>query len=99
MRRWSVTNEELRSICVRTSVCHRQNTFVSVGVPNLFVLKLLTVYGNSACAITSGRVTALHHESINNSVKFVALVVFTLTTVLSSTKSPEVFTGLWHIFE
>lgn len=99
MRRCSVTNEELRSIRVWTSVGHRQNTFVSMGVPNLFVLKLLTVYGNSTCAITSGRITTLHHKSIDNSVKFVALIVFTLAAVLSGTKSSEVFTGLWYIFE
>ena len=99
MRRCSVTNEELRSIRVWTSVGHRQNTFVSMRVPNLFVLKLLTVYGNSTCAITSGRITTLHHESIDNSVKFVALIVFTLAAVLSGTKSSEVFTGLWYIFE
>lgn len=39
----AVTDKELGPVCVGTCICHRQDTLVSMGVPNLLILKLLAI--------------------------------------------------------
>lgn len=93
------TNEELTAIGVGASVRHRQDTFVSVRVPNLLVFEFLSVDRHSASSVPSSSVTALHHEVLDDTVELIALVVLTFTTILAGAKTSEVFTGLGHICE
>jgi hypothetical protein len=68
-------------------------------IPDLLIVKLLTVDRNAARAISFCRVTTLHHESLNYPVEFVTLVVLATATVLTSAKPSKVFTCLWHILK
>ena len=75
MRCWAESDEELRSIRIRSSIGHRQETFVGMWVPNLFIIESVSVYRLASCAITMGGVASLHHEPFNHSVHIVAFVM------------------------
>lgn len=55
-------NEELRAVCVRSSVCHRQHTLASVLQLEVLILELLAVDGFAASAVAVGEVTTLQQN-------------------------------------
>ena len=61
--------------------------------PGVLVVELGPVDGKTAGAVAVGRVTTLHHEVFDDSVEDTALVV-ELSSLLSSTESSEVLSGL-----
>jgi len=56
-------NEELRAIRVWTGVGHGQNSFVSMRVPDLLIVKVFAVNTLSTCTIAVCNVTTLCHEA------------------------------------
>jgi len=90
MRCGSEANEELRAIGIRASVGHGEHTLVSVRVPYLLVIELLTVDRNTTSSIAGSGVTTLSHEALNNSVELVTFVVLAIATVLTSAKTSKV---------
>ena len=92
----SVADEELRTVRVCTGISHRKNTFVSVRVPNLLVLELLSINTLATCAVSSSRITSLHHEVRDDSVEAVALVV-ELLSLFSCAKGSKILGSLWHV--
>jgi hypothetical protein len=69
MRCSTKANEKLRPIRVWTSVCHRQDSFVSMWIPNLLIGKLLSVNASASGTISCSDVATLRHESFNHSVE------------------------------
>ena len=73
-------NKELTTIGVSTSVCTRQEVFLSMLYFEVLIRKLLTVDRLTTCAITFGKVTTLCHEAIDYSMESTALIVEHLAT-------------------
>ena len=95
---WSVlvADEELRTVRVWTGIGHRKNTFMSVREPNLLVLELLSINTLATCAVSSSRITSLHHEVRDDSVEAVALVV-ELFSLFSCAECSKILCSLWHV--
>lgn len=55
-------DEELRSICIGTSICHRQNARACVLEEEVLISKLLTINGFATCSIMAGKVTTLQKD-------------------------------------
>lgn len=66
-----ITDEYPRPVGVRSFVCHRQYSWVRVGVPNLFVIKSTSIHAESIREV----VPALHHEISYYPMETVSLVV------------------------
>jgi len=94
MRCCSRAQEELWTIRVRPTVCHRKNSWTSVFVVEVFVLKFLSVNGFPSSSITFGEITTLTHEAWNDSMETASFVTI---SILSSTQFREVFHRLWNI--
>ena len=67
-------------------------------VPNLLVVKPITVDAHPSRAISHRSVASLHHEACNDTMEAVALVV-KLFALFARAQSPEVLTGLGHVSE
>lgn len=96
VRSWAETNEELRSICVRASVSHRQNTLVSMRIPNLFILKLLSVNTLTTGSVLICGISSLSHKSFNNPVEDDVLIVI-WWTFFAHTDLSEIFSCFWDL--
>ncbi len=86
---------ELTPVTVLLSVvCHGYSIGVIVPVDIVLILEWLTVYALTTCAISMGDVTALYHESRDNSMELTAFVVQILSTLsfslFSSAKGSEI---------
>ena len=68
-----------------------------MGIPDLLVLELVTVDGETASTIADCGVTTLHHEVRDNTVEAIAFVAKRDATI-SNTKCAEILGRLWHIF-
>ena len=90
------TDEELRTIRVRTRVGHRQEAAVSVRVPDLFVVELVAVDAHTSGAVLVCRVTALRHEALDDSVENVALIVQVLVVSLARADDAEILRSQRH---
>ena len=93
-------NKELTTIGVSTSVCTRQEVFLSMLYFEVLIRKLLTVDRLTTCAITFGKVTTLCHEAIDYSMESTALIVEHLATnfwsaSFTSAELSEVFSSSW----
>lgn len=97
----SKAKEELATVRISPCISHTQNTFVSVGIPYLLVVKLVSIDRFSASAVAHCGVTTLHHEAGDYSVELVAAVAHLgiLWSVFASANAPEILTGLWNILE
>ena len=89
-------DEELRAVRVGTSVGHRQDTLLGVRVPDLLVFEFLTVDALASSAIMICEVTALRHESFDDSVENTLLVPVVIT-FLHGTELTEVLSSLWDL--
>ena len=92
MRSRSVADKELRSISIRSSISHRENTRVSVRKPDSFISELFAINTLTSSSISVSSVSTLHHEAINDSVELVSLVRRNIS-LLSSTQFTEVLSS------
>lgn len=89
MRGRSIADKELRSISIRSSISHRENTRVSVRKPDSFISELFAINTLTSSSISFSSVSTLHHEAINDSVELVSLVRRNIS-LLSSAQFTEV---------
>ena len=80
------------TVCVGSSICHRQDAGASVLQDKILIIKFLPVDGLAACAIVAWAVTTLAPQSWNNSVKAGAFIT---TSFLPSAQSMKVFCHVW----
>ena len=92
MRSRSVADKELRSISIRSSISHRENTRVSVRKPDSFISELFAINTLTSSSISVSSVSTLHHEAINDSVELVSLVRRNIS-LLSGTQFTEVLSS------
>ena len=92
----SVADEELGAVGVRAGIRHRQDALVGVRQPNLLISKLLTVNALATGSISSCRITALHHEPIDDTMEAVVFVVI-LGPFLTGAECAEVLCRLGHL--
>ncbi len=86
---------KLAPVAVLLSVVgHGHSVAVIVPVDIVLILEWLSVYAFTTCAISMGDVTALYHESRDNSMELTAFVVQILSTLsfslFSSAKGSEI---------
>lgn len=95
------TDEELTTVCVGARVGHTQQTLVRVRVPQLFVVEPVTINGLSTLTVAVSCVTALHHETLDDSVEFHIPIKqpHAATTVVSSADSSEIFASFGQVSE
>lgn len=84
-------DEELGSICVRTSVGHRHDAGSSVLQGEVFILEFISIDGLASSAVVVGEVTALAHEVRDDAMESRALESVAL---LAGAQSTEVFACL-----
>merc|ERR1740124_144944 len=73
------TYEKLRSVCVFTSICHRQYTRSSVLQAEIFVCEFLSVYRLASSTVAVSDVTSLAHKVRNDTMEnatFIAVTIF-----------------------
>jgi len=87
-------NKKLATIGVRSAIGHRQQTWSNVLSDKVFVSKFLTINRFSAGSVLSSEVTALAHESWNNSMERRAFVAHTF---FAGAKRSKVFNGFRYI--
>ena len=75
MRGGDKAEEELRSVGVRTSVSHGEDTRTVVLVDEVLIRELSAVNGLTTGTISNSEVSTLGHESFDHSMEEVALVV------------------------
>lgn len=92
MRSRSIADKELRSISIRSSISHRENTRVSVRKPDSFISELFAINTLTSSSISVSSVSTLHHEAINDSVELVSLVRRNIS-LLSGTQFTEVLSS------
>lgn len=92
-------NEELASVGVTASVSHGEHTGTSVFQLEVLVRELATIDGLAAGTVALGKVTALNHKVLDNSVERRALIAVAKVLairVLTSSKGAEVLDSLGH---
>ena len=87
---WAEANQKLRSVGVRPFISHRQNTFVSMWVPNLLIIESFTVDAGSSSPILVCNVSSLSHYAFHYSMENVTLIV-QRGTFVSNTDLSEIF--------
>merc|ERR1719240_1279952 len=97
-RRLDSADEELRAVCARASVGHREHALTSVLELEVLIGKLLAVDGFAASAVAAGEIATLKHELRDHTVEDRALVVQRLArlahALLASAESTEVLDSL-----
>jgi hypothetical protein len=84
------TQKELGSICVGTSICHRQHSGSSVLQLKVLVLELVSIDALSSGSIPPGEITSLAHEVGDDPVEGGALEGKAFCLPLSSAQDTEV---------
>mmetsp|Transcript_40071 Transcript_40071/g.62566 ORF Transcript_40071/g.62566 Transcript_40071/m.62566 type:complete len:250 (+) Transcript_40071:1527-2276(+) len=104
------SDEELSSIAICSSICHRHHPFPTVLNLKVFILKSITKDRLAPGAVPLCEITSLHHKLWNNSMEFGTLVcqwfpcccsplvLFRVHLNLSGTELSEVFAGFWSCF-
>ena len=91
-------DEKLWSICVRSSICHWQDTWTGMPKRKFLISKLGTINWFSSTTIAMCNVSTLDHKAGNNAVKNTALIMQGLAqltySLLPRAKSAEVFNCL-----
>lgn len=94
MREGGEAEEELRSVGVRASVSHGEDSRSSVLVDEVLIVEFVSVDGLSTSSVSASEISTLSHESGDNSVVLASLEVegFSLSsnTLFSSAESTEV---------
>ena len=92
MRCWCVEDEEGGTIGIWASVCHRDNTLVTMRNPYTFVCELWSIGAQwKTWFVLWHDFTALHHKSFNDSCEFPSSIVH-VHSFLSCTESPKILT-------
>ena len=68
------SDEKLRSICVRASVCHGEETRTNVLQIEVFVGESFTIDRFTSSAISIGEISTLSHELVDDAVELAAFV-------------------------
>ena len=89
----SGTEEELGSVGVGSSVGHREDSGTSVLQLEVLILELVSVDGLSSSSVVVCEVSALAHESWNDTVEGAALVA---KARLAGAKLTEILSCLWN---
>ena len=92
-----VADEELRSVGVRTGVCHGKQTLVSMREPDLLVIEFFSIDALTTGTVAGSSISSLHHELSNDSMEAISLVMEVFTLFTSAERS-EVLGRLRHIF-
>ena len=85
----------LRPVGVRTSIGHRKHAGVGMRIPHTFVIKLVAVDAATSCAVSSSRVSTLHHKVLDDAMELVSFVM-EIFAFLPSAVDSEIFGCLWH---
>jgi len=85
------TQKELRSVCILSSIGHRQNTRSGVFQCEVLISELLAVDRLATGTVALGEVAALTHEARNDAVKLASLEA---EAFLTGTQRTEVLSGL-----
>ena len=83
--------DRLQTVGVFASVGHAEKAFLCVLQLEVFILKLVPVYGFSTCPISIGEVSTLYHELFDDAVES---GTFIAKTLLSCCQGTEVLGGL-----
>ena len=85
------SDEELRTVGVGTSICHREEVGLVMFKPEIFVFKLVAIDGFTSSTVLVGEVASLSHKVSDNSMERRSLIS---ESFFSSTESLEVGGGL-----
>lgn len=97
MRSSTKANEKLGAICIWTCICHRQDSFMSMWIPNLLICKLLSVNASASSTISCGDVATLCHESFNHSMEK-AVFISKVMLILAGGDGQEIGCSLGYLF-
>merc|ERR1712179_291657 len=79
-------DEKLRSISVRTGICHTKDPLPPMGKIKVLVRELVSVDALSSSAILVSEITSLTHELWNHTMKWAPLVTKAIFTRTEGTK-------------
>src|SRR4051794_9793095 len=87
-----IISNSVQTISIWPCVRHRQISWTCMFKQKVLVFELLTVYRFPTCPIATGKVTALDHKVVYDSME---LAAFVTETVVARCKVEEVLGGSW----